>query len=89
MVLVMPCHQCSCGSLSLFAASNLRAAVGNTVTAINNEAIIATAMVIAKSAKSCPETSSKKAMGKNIATVVTVEANKAAHTCVAPKKEAL
>ena len=82
--LVILRHQCAWGSASLFCANNLRAAVGNTVTATINEATIATAMVMAKSANNCPDTASKKAIGKKIATVVMVEAIKAPHTCVAP-----
>ena len=58
--------------------------MGKTVTAIINDATTATAMVIAKSANNCPDTASKKAMGRKIATVVMVEAINAPHTWLAP-----
>ena len=46
-------------------------------------------IAIAKSANNCPASSSRKTTGKNIATVVTVEANKAPQTWLAPSNEAI
>ena len=69
--------------------SQLPPSAGSTVRATNREAQTAMAMVRARSAKSCPSTSWRNRTGRNMATVVAVDANRAPCTWPAPRSAAL
>ena len=58
------------------------------MTATISETHIAEMMVTAKSANNCPASSPRNTIGRNTATVVTVEANKAPQTWLVPSNDA-
>ena len=68
--------------------SQRAAATGSTVTATISDTDIATAIVSARSANSWPSVFLMKITGRNTITSVSVEANNAGQTCVAPSSAA-
>ncbi len=68
--------------------SQRAAATGSTVTATTSDTAIATEMVSARSANNCPSTLFMKMTGRKTMIVVSVEANSAGHTRLAPSSAA-